>query len=301
MDLGDKIEKVYEEIRKQLNSPIIPFNKGDENNFLIKEKLEKIKNRQKTNFTSTISDERWEELTYNKKKISDYISKWSFANVIANLWLKKDLPSYWEEFINSILIILADHWPAVWGATNAIITARAWNDLKSSLIAGLTTIWPRFWGAIDWAAKYFFHWVKDWITPLDFVTSMKKSWINIPWIGHKVKSKFNPDKRCEILLELSKNFPEKKHLQFALDIEKITLEKKSNLILNVDWMIAALLLDLFSDLGLTNEEILDYIDAGIFNAFFILARTTGFIGHILDQKRLKEWLFRTPWEDILYD
>jgi len=300
MDFGDKIEEVYGEINKNnivgyAGLHTLPRNQE------IQEKLQIIRHRKNTNFTSTISDERWDELTYNKKKISDYVSKGSFANVIANLWLKKDLPSYWEKFINSILIILADHWPAVGGATNAIITARAGNDLKSSLIAGLTTIWPRFGWAIDGAAKYFFHWVKDWITPLEFVTSMKKSGINIPWIGHKVKSKFNPDKRCELLLEIAEKFPENKHLNFAIEIEKITLEKKSNLILNVDWMIAAMLLDLFSDLGLTNEEVLDYIDAWIFNAFFILARTTGFIWHILDQKRLKEWLFRTPWEDILYD
>ena len=296
MDFWDKIEEVYEKISPHSISP-----KGREVTQEIYNKLEKIKNRKKTNFTSTISDERGDELTYNKTKISEYVQKWSFANVIANLWLKKDLPKYWEDFINSLLIILADHWPAVWGATNAIITARAGNDLKSSLIAWLTTIWPKFGWAIDWAAKYFFHGVKDWISPEKFVYSMKKSWINIPWIGHKVKSKFNPDKRCEILLELSKDFKIKKHLNFALNIEKITLEKKSNLILNVDWLIAALLLDLFTDLGFSNEEILDYIEAGIFNAFFILARTTGFIWHILDQKRLKEWLFRTPWEDILYD
>lgn len=295
MDFWDKIKETFDKyVGYPQGVPLQEYKK-------IEEKLQKIENRKKTNFTSTITDERWEELTYNKRKISEYVSKWSFANVISNLWIKKDLPKYWENFINSILILLADHWPAVSWATNAIITARAWNDLKSSLIAWLTTIWPKFGWAIDWAAKYFFHWLRDWISPETFVISMKNSGINIPWIWHKVKSKFNSDKRCKILLELAEKFPIKSHLNFALSIEKITLEKKSNLILNVDWIIAALLLDLFTDLELLEEEILDYIDAWIFNAFFILARTTGFIWHILDQKRLKEWLFRTPWEDILYD
>jgi ATP-citrate lyase alpha-subunit len=49
------------------------------------------------------------------------------------------------------------------------------------------------------------------------------------------------------------------------------------------------------------SETQEYIDAGIFNAFFILARTVGFIGHIVDQKRLKEPLHRIPWDDILYE
>ncbi len=291
MDFWDKIKSTFETLNISENEFIID----------IPHKLSQINTRRKTLFTSTISDERWEELQYNHKNISDYTSAGSFANVIWNLWLKRDLPEYGLEFINAILILLADHGPAVSGATNAMITARAGNDLKSSLIAGLTTIWPRFGGAIDWAATYFLQAVADGITPNEFVTSMKKAGLNIPGIWHKVKSKFNPDKRCEILLELAEKFPNKKHLQFALAVEEITVEKRCNLILNVDGMIAVMLIDLFEDLWLSHQEIREYIEAGIFNAFFILARTTGFIGHIIDQKRLKEPLYRTPWDDILYE
>ena len=291
MDFWDKIKSTFETLNISEKEFIID----------IPHKLSQINTRRKTLFTSTISDERWEELQYNHKNISDYTSAGSFANVIWNLWLKRDLPEYGLEFINAILILLADHGPAVSGATNAMITARAGNDLKSSLIAGLTTIWPRFGGAIDGAATYFLQAVADGITPNEFVTSMKKAGLNIPGIWHKVKSKFNPDKRCEILLELAEKFPNKKHLQFALAVEEITVEKRCNLILNVDGMIAVMLIDLFEDLWLSHQEIREYIEAGIFNAFFILARTTGFIGHIIDQKRLKEPLYRTPWDDILYE
>lgn len=291
MDFWDKIQKTFQTLNIQEQEFIID----------IPHKLSQINTRRKTLFTSTISDERWEELKYNHKNISDYTSAGSFANVIGNLWLKRDLPEYGLEFINTILILLADHGPAVSGATNAMITARAWNDLKSSLIAGLTTIWPRFGGAIDWAATYFGKAVEDNITADDFVKSMKKAGINIPGIWHKVKSKFNPDKRCEVLLELAHNFPSRKHLDFALAVEEITVEKRCNLILNVDGMVAVMLLDLFENLGLSFEERVEYIEAWIFNAFFILARTTGFIGHIIDQKRLKEPLYRTPWDDILYE
>jgi ATP-citrate lyase alpha-subunit len=90
---------------------------------------------------------------------------------------------------------------------------------------------------------------------------MKKAGINIPGIGHKVKSKFNPDKRCEVLLELANKFPSRKHLDFALAVEAITVEKRCNLILNVDGMVAVMLLDLFEDLGLSFEERIEYIDA----------------------------------------
>lgn len=106
--------------------------------------------------------------------------------------------------------------------------------------------------------------------------------------------------RCQILHTLAKDFPEKKYLEFALEVEALTLEKKANLILNVDGYIAAMLLDIFEDIGLSDEKKQMYIEAGIFNGVFLLARSIGFIGHAIDQKRLGEGLYRTPWEDILY-
>jgi citrate synthase len=115
-----------------------------------------------------------------------------------------------------------------------------------------------------------------------------------------VKSKFNPDGRCDILKQLAQAIPSITHLDYALSVEALTLEKRSNLILNVDGHIAASLLDICVSIGMSPAEIEVYIDAGIFNAFFILARSIGFIGHALDQKRLGEPLYRTAWEDIHY-
>jgi len=37
------------------------------------------------------------------------------------------------------------------------------------------------------------------------------------------------------------------------------------------------------------------------NAFFVMGRSIGFIGHILDEKRLNMPLYGRPFEDILYD
>ena len=51
-----------------------------------------------------------------------------------------------------VLILTADHGPAVSGAHNTIVTARAGKDLISSLTSGLLTIGPRFGGALDDAA-----------------------------------------------------------------------------------------------------------------------------------------------------
>lgn len=112
-----------------------------------------VNDRKLTKFTSTISDERGEEVLYNKKPLTEYINDASIAKVIGALWLKRELPEYALKYINTIIILLADHGPAVSGATNTIVTARAGKDILSSLVSGLMTIGPRFGGAIDGAAR----------------------------------------------------------------------------------------------------------------------------------------------------
>jgi succinyl-CoA synthetase alpha subunit/citrate synthase len=289
IDLWDKIEEVFNSLNIK-NHP-----KED-----ISHKLQIINKRSKTGFTSTISNEMWGELLYNGKKISDFTAPPNIWKVIGELWLKKSLPEYACNFINTVMVLIADHWPAVSGATNAIITSRAGNDIKSSLIAGLATVGSLFGWAIDGAGKYWLESVETKIAPEDFIKNMKQSNTNIPGIWHKVKSKFNPDSRCKILENLASDFPTTKHLDFAKSVEALTLEKKANLILNVDGYIAAMLLDIFEDLGMNYEEKKMYVDVWVFNGLFLLSRTIGFIGHAIDQKRLWEWLYRTSWNDILY-
>ena len=117
-------------------------------------------------------------------------------------------------------------------------------------------------------------------------------------IGHKVKSSKNPDTRVEILKNyVLEKFEKHKFVDFALEVEKITLQKKDNLILNVDGMIGASMLDIF-DQYFKEEEIEDILDSDILNGIFVLARTIGFIAHYNDQKRLKQGLWRGASHDI---
>lgn len=130
------------------------------------------------------------------------------------------------------------------------MTARAGKDILSSLVSGLLTIGPRFGGAIDGAARTWYDAVSVDETPEQLMNRMKKSGNPIQGIGHKVKSKFNPDGRCVILKDLAKKIPSSKYLNYALSVEALTLEKKANLILNVDGHIAASLLDIFESVGM---------------------------------------------------
>ena len=89
-------------------------------------------------------------------------------------------------------MVTADHGPAVSGAHNTIIAARAGKDLVSSLASGLLTIGDRFGGALDGAAKEFTQAYDSNIIPMEFVNSMRKQHKLIPGIGHRVKSVSQP-------------------------------------------------------------------------------------------------------------
>jgi len=257
--------------------------------------------RRATNFTSSISSDLGDEPTYNKIPLSQLIAEdASIGKIIGLLWFKKNLPNYFTQFINLCLVICADHGPAVATAHNAMVTARAGKDLISSLIAGLTTIGDRHGGAIDSAAKYFREACDNGQAPAAFVENMKKQGIYIPGIGHRVKSKRNPDKRVEFLKDFArKNFPATKFLNYALQVEEVTLQKAETLILNVDGCIGVLFLDAMSS-TFTKEEIAETLHIGCLNGLFTLSRSIGIIGHALDQKRLNAPLYRHPTDDIFY-
>ena len=84
-------------------------------------------------------------------------------------------------------------------------------------------------------------------------------------------------------------------------MEQITTQKRSNLILNVDGCIAVCFVDLLRHCGaMSVEEADELIGDGCLNGLFVLGRSIGFIGHHLDQKRLKQPLYRHRWDDISY-
>jgi len=298
-DFGETINRVYEDIKEK---GLITC----EQDICVPEMPEEFNPstmRIPTNIISTICDERQEELCYAGVPISNIIEEnYRIGDIISLLWFKKRLPSYVADFFELALKLTADHGPCVSGAHNAIVTARAGKDLTAALTSGLLTIGPRFGGAIDGAAKYFKTAREKGLTPVEFIKEMKALNKNIPGIGHKVKSVKNPDARVTLLKKWARNnLPKTDTLDFALEVEKLTTSKKGNLILNVDGGIGILFVDMIQSTGLyTSEEIEEIIEIGTLNAIFVLGRSIGIIGHFLDQKRLKQGLYRHPWNDVCY-
>ncbi len=139
---------------------------------------------------------------------------------------------------------------------STIVTSRAGKDLISSLCSGLLTIGSRFGGALDKAAYMFPNAWDTGLTPCEFVDNSQKQNKLISGIGHKIKS-VN--------------------------------------ILNVDGCIAICFIDLLRDSGaFSHEEADEYIKIGCLNGLFVLGHSIGFIGHHLDQKRVRAPLYRHP-------
>ncbi len=302
-DYGIKIKETFRKLKKEgkideIDEPQPPHIPMD-----YKQAVAEGLVRKPTNFISTICDETGEVHNYCGVPIDEVIKKgYGIGGVLGLLWFKKDLPKYSREFIELVIQIVADHGPAVSGAHNTIVTARAGKNLIESIISGMVTIGPRFGGAVNGAAKHFSMGLGKDLEPREFVDFMKKQNIRIQGIGHRIHSIDNPDERVEIMINFAKkHFPKHPLLDYALAVQGVTTMKKGTLILNVDGCIGVLFVDMLTNLGYSRKEIKEMIDMGFFNAFFIIGRTMGFMGHYFDQKRLKTGLYRHPWDDILYD
>ncbi len=294
-DLPNKIKEVYEKLKAE--GTITEIEEPELNT------VPKV--RRSKNFICTISDDRGDEATYAGHPISSVATPdtgKSIGDVVSLLWFKKEYPKWATDFIETVMKTVADHGPAVSGAHNAKVTARAGKSVVESLVTGLLTIGPRFGGAIDGAAQYFKYADDNDMSPKEFLGYMKKQGVPIPGIGHRIKSLKNPDLRVTGLMDYAKeHFPSTPLLDYARTVEALTTSKKENLILNVDGTIGILMVDMWRALGYSEEEIDEFIESGTLNAFFIVGRSIGFIGHILDEKRLAMPMYRHPFDDILYD
>lgn len=203
-------------------------------------------------------------------------------------------------FAEAVFTLLVDHGGHVSGAVNTMITARAGKDLVSSLAAGLLTVGPRFGGAVNAAARVWLEGVANKIKSAELVESKAKAGELIPGIGHLKYRVGLPDPRVKELSEFAALLKEHRYYDFAREIEKITTRKNGKLILNIDGAIAALFLDILRECERFSEnELRELIDAELFNAFFVIPRSVGFIAHFIEQKKNDEGLFRLP-DELLF-
>lgn len=262
--------------------------------------MDDLSGRTHSLFTSTLSGDVDGETQIVGENLTTLATSKSFAYIVGSMWLGRPLKSKkTEAAVDLSLRLLVDNGPYVSGAVNTIISARAGKDLVSSLVSGLLTIGPRFGGAVNGAAKIWYEGVSRHLDPSRVVEEYAKRKVYIFGIGHKKYRIDVPEPRVPLLVKLVDKIPHP-HLDFARAVEKITIAKKPNLILNVDGALGAVMLDiLIHEEKLDKDEIETMLEAEFFNALFVLSRSVGFIAHYLDQKRLGEGLFRLPDNQVL--
>ena len=226
-DLGSTIKKVYDDLvqkkviipQPELPPPTVPMD------YSWARELGLI--RKPASFMTSICDERGQELSYAGIPITTVIKEeLGIGGTLSLLWFQRRLPQYACKFFEMVLMVTADHGPAVSGAHNTIVCARAGKDLVSSLVSGLLTIGDRFGGALDGAARQFSEAYDSGMIPHEFVNTMRKKGQLIMGIGHRVKSLNNPDMRVKLMKDYVKQtFPATPLLDYALEVEKITTSK----------------------------------------------------------------------------
>jgi ATP citrate (pro-S)-lyase len=261
-----------------------------------------IGERKHSMMISHISGEKDENVQLLGSDLIDVVNRNSIASLTLSLLIGKQVDSKKAiDFTDYIYKLLMDHGPYVSGALNTIVSARAGKDLVSSLTSGLLTIGPRFGGAINAAALNWLTAVDQSISANQFIESFAKRGEIIPGIGHKKYHIDLPDPRVKALKTFAHNKNKDRYLHFALSVEAITTNKKRNLILNVDGIIAAIMLDILeSELSYETDQLKELIDIEFFNALFVLSRSVGFTAHYLDQRRHDEGLLRLSPDDIRY-
>lgn len=225
----------------------------------------------------------------------------AFAAAVMQALLGREVSAETAAFVENIFELLIDHGGHVSGAVNTMVSARAGKDMVSSLASGLLTIGPRFGGAVNDAARAWLEGASSGVSAAEYVEAKTKAGQLLSGIGHRKYRVGIPDPRVRALSDFAALLDGHPYFDFAREVEKVTTAKNGNLILNVDGVMAALLLDLLERKeGASQDELHELVDAEFFNALFIIPRSVGFIAHFLEQKRNDEGLFRLP-DELLFE
>lgn len=118
-ELGNKIKEIYNHLVQagtlvpapEPETPKVPMD------YTWAKRLGLV--RKPAQFISSISDDRGEELRYCGIPISEvFESDMGIGGTLSLLWFRRRLPPYATKFIEMILMVTADHGPAVSGAHN---------------------------------------------------------------------------------------------------------------------------------------------------------------------------------------
>ncbi|MCX6345082.1 MAG: hypothetical protein NT018_08405 [Armatimonadetes bacterium] len=215
------------------------------------------------------------------------------------------------DLLRAIFIACIDHTPATPSSLAAMTSYSGGNSLKTALAAGISAMGDVHAGAGEGAAAFLSKYLSEFNAAMKEKGSYEYSGITvntiegladlvikiftgklggekkkIPGYGHRYYSLYGEDQRAVALIEIAqKNGVAGGHVKLALAIESALKQKSYGLCMNVDGAIGALL----CDMGITSR-------AG--KATFIIPRTAGILGELLEQKAGS--FFRLANESVIY-
>ena len=234
-------------------------------------------------FHTSISKMTPDDHIIRGEKLSQLMKENSFAQVIY-LLLKGEKPSAKEAAVfEAALISVIDHGMGTASSMAARFAASGGNSVNASVAAGIIALGDYHGGAVEKAMEQF----AGAPAPKEFVSEALQNKKTIYGFGHKVYKEKDP--RVSQLLDVCQqnkfNF---KYIDFVVAVEtEIALQKGKKIPLNIDGLIAAILLEL----GFTPKQ---------GKGFFVIARTPGLVVQVLEELESGEPVRRIQEDQITY-
>lgn len=192
-----------------------------------------------------------------------------------------------ESMLDAILTIAIDHGVEPASVVAARNVYSGGSPVQAAVAAGVLAFGEFHGGAIEQAMENF----KKWCPPAGggvegMVDDFAKSGQRISGFGHRL---YTADPRTQRLVELAGKLGfSGKYLKFALEIEGVISSGAKKLPLNIDGVIAALLLEM---------DFNPKVGKGI----FIIARIPGIVAHVVEEALREKPVRRLSEDEVEYD
>lgn len=208
----------------------------------------------------------------------------SFARVIY-LILRGEMPDRnCEKMLEAMLVVALDHGiepPSTVAARNIYSGG---SPLQAAVAGGILALGEYHGGAIEAAMENFREYAQ--LGAGKLVDDFAKSGKRVPGFGHRL---YDTDPRTERLLEIAGDLGFLgKYVKFAQEVEKKLSDGSKKLPLNIDGIMAALLLEM----GFNPK-----VGKGI----FIIARTPGLVAHVVEEALREKPFRRLEEKEVEYD
>ncbi len=189
-----------------------------------------------------------------------------------------------ERMLDAILTISIDHGIAPSSVVSARNVYSGGSPVQAAVAAGILAFGEFHGGAVEKAMENFKTYIMQ--KPNIVVSEFKKRGERLSGFGHRV---YSADPRTLALIEIAKSLGFfGKYVKFAKALEKELSLSAKMLPLNIDGIIAALLLEM---------EFNPKVGKGI----FIIARTPGIVAHVVEEAIREKPVRRLTDEEIDYD